>query len=225
MAETAAWVTEAGHRTRMLMIGEPGYVQEDGGQVPLSGGELAGVDLAVSLGGDGTFLSLIPLAYTADVPILGVNLGRLGYLLPVEPADLQRALRDARSRARWRSTSARRSPSRSPARWSSWRVAEGSVLGGTPDAPGPVVAGAERARRRKDGAGPHRAPGDRHQRRGRSSPTWPTGCSWRPRRVRPPTTSRPAGRSSRRGLALAPPHADRRAPGLRPQHRASTSPR
>jgi len=94
-AETAEWVTEAGHRTRMLMIGEPGHVREDGAQVPLSGGELAGVDLAVSLGGDGTFLSLIPLAYAADVPILGVNLGRLGYLLPVEPGDLQRVLRDA----------------------------------------------------------------------------------------------------------------------------------
>jgi NAD+ kinase len=94
-AETAAWVTAAGHHARMLMIGEPGHVLEGGGQVPLAGGELAGVDLAVSLGGDGTFLSLIPLAYAADVPILGVNLGRLGYLLPVEPADLQRVLRDA----------------------------------------------------------------------------------------------------------------------------------
>jgi NAD+ kinase len=94
-AETAAWVTEAGHQARMLMIGDPGHLREDGAQVPLSGGELAGVDLAVSLGGDGTFLSLIPLAYAADVPILGVNLGRLGYLLPVEPADLKRVLRDA----------------------------------------------------------------------------------------------------------------------------------
>ena len=94
-AETAAWVTAAGHQARMLLIGGPGHVQEDGAQVPLSGVELDGVDLAVSLGGDGTFLSLIPLAYAADVPILGVNLGRLGYLLPVEPADLQRVLRDA----------------------------------------------------------------------------------------------------------------------------------
>jgi NAD+ kinase len=94
-AETAAWVTAAGHEARMLLIEGPGQVQEDGAQVPLSGVELDGVDLAVSLGGDGTFLSLIPLAYAADVPILGVNLGRLGYLLPVEPADLQRVLRDA----------------------------------------------------------------------------------------------------------------------------------
>ena len=94
-AESAAWVTAAGHEARMLLIGGPGQVQEDGTQVPLSGVELDGVDLAVSLGGDGTFLSLIPLAYAADVPILGVNLGRLGYLLPVEPADLQRVLRDA----------------------------------------------------------------------------------------------------------------------------------
>ncbi|HXQ18580.1 MAG TPA: NAD(+)/NADH kinase [Acidimicrobiales bacterium] len=93
--EAAAWVTELGHHARMLLIGEPGHRRADGGEVPLSGRELAGVDLAVSLGGDGTFLSLIPLAYAADVPILGVNLGRLGYLLPVEPADLKRVLRDA----------------------------------------------------------------------------------------------------------------------------------
>ena len=39
----------------------------------------------MSLGGDGTFLRLVPLAYAADVPILGVNFGRLGYLLEVEP--------------------------------------------------------------------------------------------------------------------------------------------
>lgn len=57
---------------------------------------LAGADLAVSLGGDGTFLRLVPLAHAASVPVLGVNFGRLGYLLDVPPASifdvLQRAL-------------------------------------------------------------------------------------------------------------------------------------
>jgi len=44
--EAAAWVTELGHHARMLLIGEPGHRRADGGEVPLSGRELAGVDLS-----------------------------------------------------------------------------------------------------------------------------------------------------------------------------------
>jgi NAD+ kinase len=51
-----------------------------------------GVDLAVSLGGDGTMLRTVTLAHDAAVPVLGVNLGRLGYLTEVEPAGLEAAL-------------------------------------------------------------------------------------------------------------------------------------
>ena len=40
----------------------------------------AGTDLLISFGGDGTFLSAAQAAYTADIPILGVNLGRMGFL-------------------------------------------------------------------------------------------------------------------------------------------------
>ena len=38
------------------------------------GADLSGVDLAVSLGGDGTFLRLVPLAYAAGIPVLGRQL-------------------------------------------------------------------------------------------------------------------------------------------------------
>jgi NAD+ kinase len=51
-----------------------------------------GLDLAVSLGGDGTMLRTVDLVADADVPVLGVNLGQLGYLTEVEPGHLPQAL-------------------------------------------------------------------------------------------------------------------------------------
>lgn len=96
-ATAAAWLQGHGHRARTFFIGEPDQVTEDGHTGPLSSLDLSGVDLAVSLGGDGTFLRIIPLAYAAQVPILGVNFGRLGYLLEVEPGELEAALASALS--------------------------------------------------------------------------------------------------------------------------------
>lgn len=46
----------------------------------------------VSLGGDGTMLRAVAEAVAHDVPVLGVNLGHLGYLAEVEPSELQEAL-------------------------------------------------------------------------------------------------------------------------------------
>ena len=51
------------------------------------------LDLAVSLGGDGTMLRTVDLVSPAGVPVLGVNLGHLGYLTAVEPDGLRDALR------------------------------------------------------------------------------------------------------------------------------------
>jgi NAD+ kinase len=45
-------------------------------------------DLLVSLGGDGTILRSVDLLGGAPVPILGVNMGTLGYLTEIEPEDL-----------------------------------------------------------------------------------------------------------------------------------------
>lgn len=52
----------------------------------------ADADLVVSLGGDGTMLRSVDLLAGADVPLLGVNLGSLGYLTEVEPDAMTRAL-------------------------------------------------------------------------------------------------------------------------------------
>ena len=50
--------------------------------------------LLVVLGGDGTILSALDHAVPHDIPILGVNLGRLGFLTEVEVSDLDGALVD-----------------------------------------------------------------------------------------------------------------------------------
>jgi NAD+ kinase len=50
-----------------------------------------GVEFAVSLGGDGTMLRTVDLVLGASVPVLGVNLGRMGYLTAVEPSGIEPA--------------------------------------------------------------------------------------------------------------------------------------
>jgi NAD+ kinase len=90
--ETAKWLSDQGHRARILLVDAPDQVAEEGALCHVSAVDLSGVDLAVSLGGDGTFLRMVPLAHAARVPILGVNFGRLGYLLHVHPEELTDAL-------------------------------------------------------------------------------------------------------------------------------------
>jgi NAD+ kinase len=56
---------------------------------PRSPGE---ADLAISLGGDGTMLRAMRLADGQRAPVLGVNLGKLGFLAEVDVPDLPGAL-------------------------------------------------------------------------------------------------------------------------------------
>ena len=84
--ETARWLRQQGHGAELSTPGltaaaDPATVND---RVPL--------DLAVSLGGDGTMLRTVDLVSPAGVPVLGVNLGHLGYLAAVEPDCLRDAL-------------------------------------------------------------------------------------------------------------------------------------
>jgi NAD+ kinase len=45
------------------------------------------LDLVISIGGDGTLLRAAQVAYRADAPLLGVKVGRLGFLTEVEPGE------------------------------------------------------------------------------------------------------------------------------------------
>jgi NAD+ kinase len=82
------WLAERG--VRVLLDAEAGrWLHREGFA---RGYVAAHADLLVVLGGDGTLLSVAQEAGTRPVPILGVNLGTLGFLAEVAPDDLQAAL-------------------------------------------------------------------------------------------------------------------------------------
>ena len=49
-------------------------------------------DVVVAIGGDGTVLRAARVALLADLPLLGVNVGRKGFLADIEPAGLEEAV-------------------------------------------------------------------------------------------------------------------------------------
>lgn len=62
------------------------------GIVTLGPAALAKADAVITLGGDGTILAVAPKAAREGVPVLGVNIGRLGFMTAVEVRQLYPAL-------------------------------------------------------------------------------------------------------------------------------------
>ena len=69
------------------------------GVVPVRGIAAAeGAEIVFALGGDGTFLRAAELARPAKVPLIGINLGKVGFLAEAELGDLDVAVRDVVAR-------------------------------------------------------------------------------------------------------------------------------
>jgi NAD+ kinase len=69
------------------------------GVVPVRGMAAAeGAEIVFALGGDGTFLRAAELARPAKVPLLGINLGKVGFLAEAELGDIDAAVRDVVAR-------------------------------------------------------------------------------------------------------------------------------
>ena len=49
----------------------------------------SGIDMAFSVGGDGTFLKTVSFIRESGVPILGINTGRLGFLANINPEKME----------------------------------------------------------------------------------------------------------------------------------------
>ncbi len=88
---TIAWLDAQGHHGRLLTA-DPVADAVVGGGAPDPSQTASDVDLAVSLGGDGTMLRTVNLVSGAGIPVLGVNFGTLGYLTVVEPEGIRPAL-------------------------------------------------------------------------------------------------------------------------------------
>ena len=74
----------------LLLPDEEAAKHGDGG-----GADVADADLAVVLGGDGTMLRALRRFLGTGVPVLGVNLGRVGFLTSIEADALEEGLRRA----------------------------------------------------------------------------------------------------------------------------------
>jgi NAD+ kinase len=86
-------VRRAGKEVEVFRRPEPteGTSRFDGGWV-LDAEQVAGAELVVTFGGDGTFLHAARTAVPRGVPMLGVNLGRLGFLTWVDQRSAAAAL-------------------------------------------------------------------------------------------------------------------------------------
>lgn len=89
--DATSWLVERGHEVRLLRADatHAGLLDHACDADEL----LHDLGLVVSLGGDGTMLRSVDLVADRGVPVLGINLGRLGYLTEVEPAGLRMALK------------------------------------------------------------------------------------------------------------------------------------
>ncbi len=50
------------------------------------------IDMVISLGGDGTMLAAARMVAAREIPILGINLGRIGFLTELDPNEIASAL-------------------------------------------------------------------------------------------------------------------------------------
>jgi NAD+ kinase len=84
--ELLAWLRGHGYQ----VIVDPQTAKYSNGQkeVPRSEMSAQPLDLVIVLGGDGTLLSAVRATAAVDVPLLGVNLGSLGFLTDVPLASL-----------------------------------------------------------------------------------------------------------------------------------------
>ncbi|AII51571.1 NAD kinase [Hymenobacter sp. APR13] len=87
------------NRQTEIIIAEPFYEYlhprlqlPEGTQTFQRGDALLGVQFVLSIGGDGTLLDTVTYVGSAQIPILGIHTGRLGFLATITPDQITQAL-------------------------------------------------------------------------------------------------------------------------------------
>lgn len=89
LAHTKRLLALLGGRAEVFV---PPEIARQLGAAAISRDMLSKIHLAITLGGDGTIISRARMLLGYEIPLLGVNLGRLGYLAQVEPDALAQAV-------------------------------------------------------------------------------------------------------------------------------------
>ncbi len=77
------WIESSGHSCSLIGDSASAINRED---LAISDNEIDdSIDLAVALGGDGSILYMVREVSDHGVPVMGINLGRMGYLTEIEP--------------------------------------------------------------------------------------------------------------------------------------------
>lgn len=83
-AQLAPTLQKQGHQVHAIDIREEG---EESATTPLKG-----YDLVLVLGGDGTIVHAARVCASTNIPIVGINFGRVGFLTELEPAEVHNEL-------------------------------------------------------------------------------------------------------------------------------------
>lgn len=89
--DLGTWLAERGHDVR-LSVDDARRVGLDDFGVPAEH-FTPGLDVAVSLGGDGTMLRTVDIVAADGIPVIGINVGQLGYLTEVDPDGARMAVK------------------------------------------------------------------------------------------------------------------------------------
>jgi NAD+ kinase len=94
-AETVRTVAVVSHGVESVVAGAVARLEALAAETGVEIVDGDDVDLAVVLGGDGTMLRALHRFLGTDVPVIGVNFGRVGFLSAMGPDDMEAGLRRA----------------------------------------------------------------------------------------------------------------------------------
>jgi NAD+ kinase len=89
---SAARLVRGGITVRVLAEESPELAIEDAEVAPAGPEAAKGVEIVMAFGGDGTFLRAAETARYSDAALMGVNLGRVGFLAETEPEAVEETL-------------------------------------------------------------------------------------------------------------------------------------